>query len=303
MGHPHHHHNHQSIKGKKLGISILLNVLITVAQAVGGFATGSLSLLSDAMHNFSDVIALVISYIADILTHKAATAHQTYGYKRAEVLAAFVNAVSLIVLAAMLAREAISRFSNPIEINSLWVIILALAGIIVNGGSVILLHPEASENMNMKSAYLHLLMDMVASVAVLIGGFAMYWFQAYWVDSLLSILIAVYLVYSSAGLLLDTSKVLMQFAPDNVDSNAIRDSIMRFSIIENVHHMHIWQLNDKDIHLEAHIEFKEDLSLSHVTETIEKINQTIEERFNIHHIFLQPEIGTSHSKTLIADER
>jgi len=303
MNNNHTEHAHGDLKGKKLGISILLNITITIAQVVGGFISGSLSLLSDAMHNFSDVISLIISYIADKLTKKKYTLQQTFGYKRAEIIAAFINTAILLVIAVILAEEAISRFKQPVVIESLWVIALAILSILVNGGSVLLLKKDASENMNIKSAYLHLFSDMITSFAVLLGGIAMYYFNIFWIDSALSILIAAYLVYSSCGLLRRTLGVLMQFAPPGTDLRAIENEILRFPTIENIHHVHVWQLNDKEIHFEAHIDFNEDIKLSKVAEIMGQVRQLLRDKFKINHAILQPEIGSDDSSQFIVDER
>ena len=303
MNNNHTEHAHGDLKGKKLGISILLNITITIAQVVGGFISGSLSLLSDAMHNFSDVISLIISYIADKLTKKKYTLQQTFGYKRAEIIAAFINTAMLLVIAVILAEEAISRFKQPVVIESLWVIALAILSILVNGGSVLLLKKDASENMNIKSAYLHLFSDMITSFAVLLGGIAMYYFNIFWIDSALSILIAAYLVYSSCGLLRRTLGVLMQFAPPSTDLRAIENEILRFPTIENIHHVHVWQLNDKEIHFEAHIDFNEDIKLSKVAEITGQVRQLLRDKFKINHTILQPEIGSDDSSQFIVDER
>ena len=302
MNNNHTEHAHGDLKGKKLGISILLNITITIAQVVGGFISGSLSLLSDAMHNFSDVISLIISYIADKLTKKKYTLQQTFGYKRAEIIAAFINTAILLVIAVILAEEAISRFKQPVVIESLWVIALAILSILVNGGSVLLLKKDASENMNIKSAYLHLFSDMITSFAVLLGGIAMYYFNIFWIDSALSILIAAYLVYSSCGLLRRTLGVLMQFAPPGTDLRAIENEILRFPTIENIHHVHVWQLNDKEIHFEAHIDFNEDIKLSKVAEITGQVRQLLRDKFKINHTILQPEIGSDDSNQFIVDE-
>jgi len=171
--HNHSHTHHGDLKGRNLLISILLNILITVAQIIGGLVSGSLSLLSDALHNSSDVISLVISYVAIKLSKKSASLHKTFGYKRADILAAFINAATLVVVALFLIIEAVKRFQNPQEIESNLVIWLSLLGILANGFSVLLLKRDAESNMNMKSAYLHLFTDMLASVAVLIGGLLM----------------------------------------------------------------------------------------------------------------------------------
>jgi len=192
MSHSHHsHHSHHQVKSKNLLISIILNILITVLQVIGGFLSGSLSLLSDALHNFTDVISLIISFIANKYARKKASFDKTFGYKRAEIIAAFVNSSSLLVVAIFLIYEAIHRFFNVIEIRSGLVIWLAFFGIVANGISVLLLRKDAKKNMNMRSAYLHLFTDMSASVAVLIGGLLMKYYEWFWVDSVLTILIAI----------------------------------------------------------------------------------------------------------------
>ena len=208
-----HNHSHQQLSGKNLLISIFLNILITTAQIIGGIVSGSLSLISDAVHNLSDVISLVISYVANLLTNKKKqTLEKTFGYKRAEIIAAFINAATLIVIAVFLAIEAVKRFNNTQEINSELVIWLALLGIAFNGFSVLLLKKDATHNMNMRSAYLHLLSDMLTSVAVLIGGLLMKYFEIYWVDAVLTILISIYLLQMSWRIFIDSLKILMLFA-------------------------------------------------------------------------------------------
>ena len=197
MSHSHSHnhsHNKESLSGRNLLISIFLNILITAAQVVGGVLSGSLALLSDALHNFSDVISLVVSYVANKLVKKKASLQKTFGYKRAEILAAFINASTLIIVAVLLIIEAIKRFQNPQEIESSLVIWLSIIAILGNGFSVLLLKKDAETNMNLKSAYVHLLTDMMASVAVLVGGLLMKFYQVFWVDSVLTFLIAIYLI-------------------------------------------------------------------------------------------------------------
>ena len=303
VGHDQAHHHHSDLKGVKLGISILLNILITVAQVVGGLVSGSLSLLSDAMHNFSDVVALLISYIADRLTKRKFTPEQTFGYKRAEIIAALINAASLIAISVMLVREAIIRFNKPIEIDSIWVIALAVLSILVNGGSVLLLKKESEGNLNIKSAYLHLLSDMVTSVAVLAGGIGMYYWKIFWIDSVLSLMIAAYLIYSSIGLLVKTLKVLMQFAPSHIELESVKSVVTELSEVENIHHMHIWQLNENEVYLEAHVDFDKDLKLSQVCRVMKNIRKKLKDHFNIYHTTLQPEFGVADSKYLVVDDR
>lgn len=308
MGRSHsHNHNHShshnhDLKGRNLLISIVLNIIITLAQAIGGFISGSLSLLSDALHNLSDVISLIISYIAAILSKKSASLHKTFGYKRAEILAAFINAATLVVIAIFLIIEAIERFQNPQEIESNLVIWLSLLGIAANGFSVLLIKRDAKRNMNMRSAYLHLFTDMMASVAVLIGGLLMKFYELYWVDSVLTIVIGIYLIYISYDLLKRSFKVLMLFTPEGIQVESIVDELQQLSSVKNVHHIHLWQLNEKEIHLEAHIDFNKDINLSEFDAILITIEEILETKFQINHVNIQPEYGKCDAKEVIVQD-
>ncbi|MDG1571516.1 cation diffusion facilitator family transporter [Robiginitalea sp. M366] len=303
MSHNHsHHHHHKELQGKNLLISIFLNILITAAQIVGGFMSGSLALLSDALHNFSDVVSLVISYIANRLGRRAASSRRTFGYKRAEIIAAFVNSASLIVVAVLLIKEAVERFLEPQQIGSVMVIVLSLLGILANGFSVWLLRSTAEGNMNMRSAYLHLFTDMLASVAVLVGGLLMYFFGWYWIDPLLTILIGLYLIYMGYDLLKSSTRVLMLFTPDSIKVQEIVASISAMEPIKNVHHVHIWQLNEDEVHLEAHIDFQEDILLSEFDRILCDIEAKVHNEFGINHVNIQPEFGKCDSKQVIVQD-
>ncbi|MEX0289859.1 MAG: cation diffusion facilitator family transporter [Flavobacteriaceae bacterium] len=307
MAHSHSHnhshgHHHHDLKGRNLIISILLNVLITLAQVIGGLISGSLALLSDALHNFSDVLSLLVSYLATRLAKKEASNNKTFGYKRAEIIAAFVNSSTLIIVAIILIKEAIERFMEPQEIASDLVIWLSLLGILANGFSVLLLKKDADSNMNMKSAYLHLLTDMMASIAVLIGGILMKFYELYWIDPLLTVLIAIYLVYMGYDLLRASTRVLMLFTPDTIEVQKIVDAISKIDEIKNVHHVHIWQLNEEEVHLEAHIDFDNDISLSQFDVILEQIEEEVYHNFGINHVNIQPEYGKCDSKKVIVQD-
>ncbi|WP_282166063.1 cation diffusion facilitator family transporter [Cellulophaga baltica] len=306
MGHNHahgHQHNHPDLKGRNLLISILLNIIITVAQVIGGLVSGSLSLLSDALHNFSDVLSLIVSYIATLFAKKEASTNKTFGYKRAEIIAAFVNSASLIVVAVILIKEAVERFfeAQPV-IQSNIVIWLSLLGIVANGLSVLLLKKDADSNMNMKSAYLHLLTDMLASVAVLIGGLVMKFYELYWVDAFLTLIIAFYLIYVGYDLLKTSTRVLMLFTPNTIEVNKIVEALHKIDTIKNVHHVHIWQLNEDEIHLEAHIDFDTDIRLSEFDAILEKIEEEVFHKFGINHVNIQPEYDKVDNKQIIVQD-
>lgn len=304
MGHTHHKHHHHShdLKGKNLLISIILNVAITLAQFIGGIISGSLALLSDALHNLSDVVSLVISYAANSLSRKEASTNKTFGYKRAEIIAAFVNSSTLIIVAIFLIVEAIERFFSPQDIGTGIVIALSILGILANGFSVLLLKSDSDRNMNMRSAYLHLLTDMMASIAVLVGGILMYYFQWFWIDPLLTLVIAAYLIYMGYDLLKNSTRVLMLFTPDTIEVQQIVSAICRLSLVENVHHVHIWQLNEDELHMEAHIDFKQDIALSEFDKILVEIETLVSEEFGINHVNIQPEFEKCDSKNIIVQD-
>ncbi|GHC44260.1 cation diffusion facilitator family transporter [Ulvibacter litoralis] len=303
MSHSHgHDHSHNDLKGRNLLFTIFLNVVITVAQVIGGIISGSLSLLSDALHNFSDVLSLVVSYVADLYSKKEASTKRTFGYKRAEIIAAFVNAASLLIVAIYLVYEAIIRFFNPQSIESSIVIWLALLGIVANGFSVLLLRKDAKENMNMRSAYLHLFTDMTASIAVLIGGLLMKYYSWFWVDSLLTILIAIYLLIVGYDLLKQSFKVLMLFTPEDLNIEKICAAISTVSEIKNTHHVHVWQLNEKETHLEAHVELHKDITISEFDIVSEKVEELLFHDFGINHVNIQPEYNKPDPKDIIIQD-
>lgn len=290
MGNNHNHgHHHHEVQGKNLLFSIVLNLVITVAQIIGGILSGSLALLSDALHNFSDVLSLVFSYVAHKLSRKKASVNQTFGYKRAELIAAFVNAMTLIIVALFLVYGAIERFFNPEEIKSGLVIWLSILGIVANGLSALMLKNDADKNLNMKSAYLHLFTDMLASVAVLIGGLLMKYFQWFWVDSLLTLVIAVYLLIVGFDLLKNSTQMLMLFTPVHIDINEIVSEVHKIKGVNKLHHIHVWHLNDEELHLEAHLDCSEDLKMSEFNEILHQMEHILFDKFKINHINIQPE--------------
>lgn len=300
MAHDHHHHH--EVTAKNLSTAIVLNVGITVAQIIGGFISGSLSLLSDALHNFSDVLSLLFSWIAHRYSKKQATTKNTFGYKRAEVVAAFVNATTLVIVAVFLIYEAVVRFSNPVSVQSELVIWLSVLGIAFNGFSALLLKKDAEHNLNMKSAYLHLFTDMLASVAVLAGGVIMHYFNWFWIDSVITLLIAIYLIYMSFDLIKASTKMLMLFTPENLDIAEILNSIHKVTGIHRLHHIHLWHLNDHDLHFEAHLDCKENIAISDFNMLVTQIETVLQDEFHINHSTIQPEFEKKCTKEHIVQD-
>lgn len=292
------HHHHHEVSGTRLAITILLNVLITVGQVIGGIISGSMALLTDAAHNFSDVLSLVISYVANRIAKKRPTLQQTFGYRRSEIIAAFANSVTLIVIALIIIYEAIQRLISPEPIASDWVIWLAIGSIALNGLSVLLIKKDAENNINMKSALLHLFSDMMTSVGVLIGGLLMKFYGWYYADAIFALLIAGYLLYLSWEIFNESLCILMQFTPRNVDVKALSVGINDIKGIKNIHHVHCWQLDDHHIIFEAHVDLVTDMSISEFEIILQEIKSYLQV-YGIHHVNIQPEYETSDSKELI----
>ncbi len=300
MGHQ-HQHSKMELRGRRIIFTIGLNVLITLSQIVGGLIANSMSLLSDAMHNFSDVVSLIISYIANLLSGKRNTEKRTFGYKRAEIIAAFINSSTLILIAFILGKEAIERFREPEIIGADIVIYMAVLSIVINAVSVLILKKDAKENMNIKSAYLHLFSDVITSVAVMLGGIAMKLYNIYWLDGILTLIIAVYLIIVSWKLFIDSLKVLMQFVPSNIKIHKIYNEISSLNGVVNIHHVHIWQLSEDDIHFECHIDLQNNIQISEFEDMLPQIGSILA-KSNIRHFNIQPEYKSVDNKDIIVQE-
>ena len=292
----HDEHNHEhghghsvditGIKGLNLFIVVLLNFLITIVQVIGGLYAGSLSLISDALHNFSDGIAIAISYFAIKIAGKGNDEKRTFGYKRATILAAFINSAILIIISIFLFKEAYIKFINPQPINGGVVIWVALVGLIANMIGVMLLQKGSKGDMNIRSSYLHLLSDALSSVVVVIGGIVIYYFNLYWIDPILTIAIGLYVLKESFEIIKQAFNILMQGVPENIDIKRITDDLSKIEDIENIHHVHIWSLDEHNISFEAHINIK-DMMVSETRSVLEKIEHVLKDHHQINHMTIQ----------------
>ncbi len=290
-------HNHK-VSDRNLGLAILLNAGITIAEAIGGIISGSIALLSDAAHNFSDVISLIISWFANRLSKREATDRQTFGYRRSEILAAFINSATLIIISVIIIIEAVKRLLDPAAPSANLMIGLAFSSIIVNGSSALFIRRDSRNNMNMRSAYLHLFGDMLTSAAVLAGGFAIKYLGWNWTDPVFSLAIAVYLLWLSRGIFISSLRIIMQFTPDDIDVRKIACSIENIPGVKNIHHVHVWQINEHDFMFEAHIDISEDIKVSGFEVILEEIKAVLA-RNNIRHSTIQPEFSVDDRKQII----
>ena len=281
-------HNHEHT-ARNLAITVILNGIITVAQFAGGIISGSLALISDALHNLSDVISVILAYLAHVIGLRPQTQKSTFGYKRAEILAAFINAISLIAISVYLLVEAGKRFLNPREVDYLWMLGLGILGFFANGLSVLILHKNKEENLNIRAAYLHLIGDALTSLAVIAGAVCIWLFQVYWIDPLVTVLISAYIFIHTFQILKESVGILMQFAPPEIDQEKVVVEILKILEIKSVHHVHLWQLADHKIYFEAHLVLASNIAVSETNAITEKAKRLLASRFNITHTTFQYE--------------
>jgi len=274
-----HNHTHNHFKEENLIIIMVLNFIITLIEVMGGLLSGSLSLLSDALHNFSDGISVIISFIALRLSKRENTLKNTFGYKRAEILAALFNSSFLIIISFFLFKEAYLRIQHPQNIDSKIMISVALVGLAANTISVFLLKPGSKDNINIRSAYIHLFSDSLSSLGVIIGGILIYYFNITMVDPILTFVIGAYVLKEGFDILKQSVNILMEKTPAHIDILKIKEIIEKIPEVDNLHHVHIWQINEKQFLFEGHIDIKRDIYLSKA-EKSSKSNQLIMKNSN-----------------------
>ncbi len=292
-------HHHHPVNEKNLITVTLLNLVITVVEIAGSLLSGSLALLSDALHNLSDTFATFIAYLATIIGKRDANPKKTFGYKRMEILAALLNAVILIVMSVFLLKEAYERLNDPRPINSMVMLVVGMIGLLANLYAVIILKKDAHKSINVRAAYVHLIGDSLSSVVVIIASVLIQIYKIYWVDPAITLLISIYIIREAFVILKESVNILMQSTPENLDLNKLKKLVEQIPEVYNIHHLHAWTLNDKLIHMEAHVALKKDLRLSEVRTTQLGIEKILKRDFHIHHITLQFEYDTDHSPHLI----
>jgi cobalt-zinc-cadmium efflux system protein len=293
------HAHKENNKEGRLIISAGLNFATTVAQIIGGIFSGSLSLISDALHNFSDTVALVISFFAVRLAKRKNTEAQTFGYKRAEILAALFNACVLVVVSIFLFKEAIVRFTHPHPINSVLMLSIASVGLIANIISVFLLKAYAHEDLNVRAAYVHLFSDFLSSIAVIIGACAIFISKAYWIDPALTILIGIYVLKEGYKIIEESTRILMQHVPKGINLREIQARIEGIDGVRDIHHAHLWAVTERDIHFEAHINVSRDMPVSETCLLVKQVEETLKEHFAITHVTLQIEFNSCKGVPLV----
>lgn len=283
----HHNHNHSS--DKKLGAAVFINVLLTIAQVIGGVMSGSLSLIADALHNLSDAGAILIAIIARRIGNKSANSRMTYGYKRAEIIGVLINSTSLILVGLYLIYEAVGKYFNPTPIDGWIVFWVAGIALVIDIATAILTYSSgAKDNMNIRAAFIHNISDALASVVVIIAGILIIQYQLYIFDVIATIGISFYVIYHGIALLNKSILIIMQAVPEEIDLEKIKLVLKNVENVDSVDDIHVWQLDDQKFFLEAHLNLNGEDPESCKTE----IRQLIKDQFQISHSTLETQTIT-----------
>jgi len=290
--------NSRKTSERNVLFTIVLNLIITITEIIGGVFSHSLSLISDSMHNLSDTLAGALTLWTMNLSKKESNNKFTFGYKRAEIISAFINSSILAGLALILIKEAITKFANPIEIKTVTMFIVALIGLISNIVGALLLHKHSRENINIRSAYLHLFSDAISSVGVVTASILMHFWHLNWLDPLITILIAGYMLLESAKIIKESISILMECSPELIDIDSLKEDLEKVKNVQNIHHVHIWRLTDKDTLFEAHVNV-DNVRISDTKAIKKEIEKILNSKYNITHITIQFENKEHVNESLI----
>jgi len=277
-------------KVSRLKMVIIITAIVMGIEVVGGFLTNSLALLSDAGHMLTHLFALGMSFFAIVLATRPVTKEKTYGFYRAEVLVAFVNGIVLLFLTAFIFYKAIFRIISPQPVAELEMLLVAILGLAANGAGIFLLHGVGRGDINVKSAFLHLIGDTASSGAVVLGGLIIYYTGNFLIDPLISILICILILIWAGKLLAESTNILLEATPKHVDIDEMVSFIKRrIPAIKTIHHVHVWVITSHMYAMTAHV-IIEDITVSQSHKILEKINQLVTNEFNISHTNIQFEV-------------
>ena len=297
----HHHPLSENSTGTRLLITLALNFIIPVVQVIGGIAAHSMALISDATHNFSDFTAILISYIALKIGKKGASLQNTFGYRRAEILAALLNVAVLFGASAIIVYGAFQRLQNPEIVSGGLVMAIAAIGVIGNGFSAWLLHRDAKDSLNVRGAFLHMMGDMLTSVVVLLNGLILIYKPWYWLDPLLSLLIVIFIGKNCWSILKESTAILMNATPGHLDIQAVQTFLQNFPDISGVHYLHAWSLGSSGVAFSCHV-VVQDQPISQTRQLREKIGHALFHEFGIDHPVLQFETNACGNGNLFCED-
>ncbi|WP_412988524.1 cation diffusion facilitator family transporter [Pediococcus siamensis] len=294
-------HEDSKMSGLKFLLVTALNALITIVELLGGIFSGSLALLSDAFHNLGDSASVVLAYVASRIGLKNSDPSKTFGYRRAEIIAAFINAIFLIVVSAFLVIESIRRLLNPAPVDGGIMLVVAIVGTLANFVSAWLLSRGAKSNLNLKATYLHILSDALSSFGIIIGAIIIQIWQIDIIDPIVTILVSVYIVWETWPVLKEAINILMQAAP-NLDFEAMKADMLKEPGVVNVHHIHAWQIDENRIMFSAHINLNDQL-LSDVEPIYRHLESLLQKKYHVDHVTLQAEVFRGKSNELFTRDQ
>ncbi len=284
-------HNHSHTPDLNLGtafkIGIAINIAFIIIEAFYGFLSNSMALIADAGHNLGDVLALAFSWIAVLLSQRKPTLQYTYGLRRSTILIALLNTIILVVAVSFIVWETIDRFSKPAQVNANSVIVVAAIGIFVNGFTAWLFMKGKKHDLNIRSAFVHFFADALVSLGVVVAGIIIAFTGLVWVDSVVSIVIIIVILYSSYHLLIDSVNLALDAVPENVNIEAVQNYLKSLPEVSNLHDLHIWALSTTDAALSAHLVTNTQTDVNFVT----NIQRQLHEQFEIEHTTIQVEYG------------
>ena len=301
--HSHAGHGHHHGTGRVLRISLAVTMAYVVLLVVAGIRAHSLALLSEAGHNLSDFLALLLSLVAVFFEGRPPSATKTYGYRRAGVLAALVNALSLVVVSFFIFYEAFRRIQHPEHVHARTMIGVAAAGVVMNGVIALLLW-RSGKDVNVRSALLHEVGDTLSTAAVIVGGFAILWTGEYWIDPALSFAIGALILWSSFGIVRETLNILLEGTPRGMSLEAVESTMRRIAGVSDVHDLHLWSIGSENHALSAHVKIA-DMATSESDTILREINDKLGQGFGIHHTTIQLEhevCETAHSCVIAVRE-
>lgn len=288
--HSQHHHNHHAAgdgaRSRRLWLVLVITAAYMIAEAVGGWITGSLALLADAGHMLTDVAALGLALFAAWFSRRPATAHKTFGYHRSEILAALTNGVTLVVVSLLIFREAYERFYVPSPVDSKLMMLIAAGGLVVNLACAWLLHRDHTHNLNMRGAWLHIIGDACGSVGAIIAGLLMTAYSWYIADPLISVLIAALIVWSSWKLIREATNVLLEGTPAHINFRAVEETFLETAGVEAVHDLHVWTITSGREALSAHVVHT---PAAEPPTLLRELRVKLHDRFSIDHLTIQME--------------
>lgn len=278
---------------------IILNLIITIAEIIGGIACGSLALLSDALHNLSDTGAIILSFIAHRISRKNKSNTKTFGYDRAEIIAAFANGITLIAICIVLFVEALLNLKNPEPIKGNMMLIVSIIGLMANILSMFAVHNDTKKNINIKSTFVHMLSDALSSVVVVIAALIIKFWNWRWIDPVLTILVSIFILIEALKITYKAANILMESNPC-IDLEQVKQRILKINEIEHVHHVHLWQYSDKLIMMDAHINVSADMKIEDLENIYVKVGQELLP-LGINHITLQAERNRGLNNNMISN--